>query len=848
MNTASTQSSASTLKLAGKHWLRDFSSAEMRLLLIATLVAAMTMAMITTFTDRLTRTMSYRASELIGGDIVLEGQQRIPDSWVQQANDQGLANTSAVIFSTMAYARDNLQLSRVSAVEDGYPLKGENKISTQAYGQGELVKAIPKPGNVWAEQRILQALSIDVGDVIELGDAQFKVSYILQQDADRSGNFYSPFGKLMMNTADLDKTGIIAPGSRVEYKQYFLGTGDELDAANQVESFASWLEPKLGKHYELEGAVNSDTSMGTAVQRAQQYLGLASLISVLLAGVAIAMASRQFSERHYQTAALLRCLGAAQNTITQIFLTKLMLTGIIAAMLGALLGFLAHYGLLGLMSGLLPTDIQPARWSPVLISLVASLIVLLAFAMAPIQQLRKVSPVRVLRRELNPTPVKLNIFYLAAIAAMGLLAYILTGQLKLTVSFIAGLSLLALLYGGLAASFLIAIHKFTTKLPRQLQTGFNQLYRHRYYAISQLGAFAFIFTAITLIIVVRTDLFSRWQASIPEDTPNHFAINILPDRAAAFDSFLKERGINTSASYPIVRGRLTEINGEPFSKAVSKEEKEEEEHALHRELSLTWRATLSDDSTLTDGDWWSNDADATDNQVSVESELAENLDISVGDVLTYSISGENLTAKVTSIRQVKWDNFKPNFYMVFRPGVLENYHHTYINSFYLAEQNNALLLELNRAFKAVTIIPTQQIIDQVQEVLEQTTVAVEYILLLVLLAGIVLLFATLLSTLSLRRHEAAIYRTLGASGRYIAQLIIYEYLWLGALAGILAMLSTELLSGALYEFVFEAEWQFHSALWLLTPLVATAIIVSSGWFASRPVMQSTPNQLLREVG
>lgn len=889
--------SNSVIRLAAKHWRRDFSSAEMRLLLIATLVAALSMTMITTFTDRLTRTMAYRASELIAGDLTLRSQNPISQSYIDEALSRNFDHSPSLSFSTMAFANDTLQLSRIRAVSKNYPLKGKITLSDKAFQAGYTVQQAPAIGKVWVEQRVLQALSLKVGDELEIGDALFIVEKILLQDADRSGNFYSPFGSILMRLEDVEKAGVLGPGSRVSHKHYFRAphadalTNTQTNSVTQtnsethtkksksnptyprastspdvpqndvaqaqaVEAFAQWLTPQLTEHETLAGAVSSETSMGTAVQRAQQYLSLASLVAVLLAGVAIAMASQRYSERHYQTAALLRSLGAQQSQITRIFLSKLIITGLVAVSLGAALGFASHYVLFELMRSLIPSDILPARWEPVLSSMGAGLVVLMTFAMAPIQQLKRVSPVRVLRRELNPTPIRLNVFYVIAIACMGGLAYVLTQHLTLTLIFVIGLIIMALVFGSLSASILLGLHKIHHTLPKKLQIGFNQLYRHRYYAISQLGAFAFIFTAITLILVVRTDLFSRWQASIPADTPNHFAINILPNKIASFDQFLNEAGVEGSASYPIVRGRLIKINQQPVQQAVSKEDKP---GAIRRELNLTWSEQLGDDVELLQGQWWpevnKRSNPASDNAVdhtsityvSVESELADKLGIQLNDVLTFKVTGRSFDAHVSSIRKVKWDNFKPNFYMVFQPGTMDHFHHTYLKSFYLDPSDHTTLIELSRSFKAVSLIPVEQIIQQVRDILEQTTVAVEYILILVLTAGLVLLFATLQSTLSIRRHEAAIYRTLGASGNYINQLVIFEYLWLALLAGGLAVLATESLSFVLYQQVFKADWLPHTWLWITTPAVAMLIIVASGWFGSRPVIHASPNRLLREV-
>lgn len=828
-------------RLAFRHWLSDLGSAEMRLLLVATLIAAISMSMISTFSDRLTRTMAYRASELVAGDLTLRAPQPLNAAFIEEAKSRSFGHSSAMAFSTMAYANGELQLSRIRAADDSYPLRGNIQIANGPFVNGEFIDRGPTPGNVWVEHRILQSLDISVGDKIEIGDSQFTVEFILQQDADRSGSFFSPFGRILMNLSDVKDTGVISPGSRLLYKEYFAGEESE------ILDYVDWLSPQLHAAQKMGGIVQSESNVAEALSKAQQYLSLASLVAVLLAGVAIIMASQRYSERHFETSALLRCLGAQQSQITALFFKKLLLTGLLASIVGCTIGFLAHYGLMALMAALLPPDLLPPNAMPVFISGVCALIVLMSFAMTPLLQLRKVSPVRVLRRELAPKAIKPNIYYILAVATLGGLAYMLTAQVKLTLIFVVGLALLALGYGLLAGVLLSVIQKIIHKLPKKLGAGFTQLYRHRYYASSQLGAFAFIFTAIVLVIIVRTDLFARWQASVAEDTPNFFAINILPDVKESFASHLSDAGIESSYFYPVVRGRLSHINDE---EALSRSSEEEAPPALRRELSLTWSDQLNPDAEILEGKWWDQLTEAELSEgtlVSVESGLAKVLDIQLGDQLTYTVAGQLIKAKVASIRQVKWDNFRPNFYMVFAPGHIDGFHHTWLNSFYLDAKEGDKLLELNRTFKAVSLIPVEQILNQVRDILRQTTAAVEYILMLVLAAGVLLLFATLLSTLSLRKREAAIYRTLGASSAVIRQLVVFEYVWLGLLSGVLAVLSVEAMSFVLYEQVFDVPWAPHFALWLFTPAAAIAVIVAGGWWAARPVMEAAPTQLLREV-
>lgn len=839
--------------LSFKHWLNDLRSNEKRLLLLATLLAAVSMAMISSFGDRLSRTMHYRASELIAGDLTLFSSREVNAAYLAKASELGLNTSRALGFSTMAFANEKLQLVRVRSVDEFYPLKGFNQVADgfmyetdengEGKGKGKLVSESPKSGMVWAEERILQRLDAKIGDAIEIGDGVFTVERVLQQDADRSGSLFSPFGRLLMSRSDVPQTGVVNQGSRIWYKYYF--TGSE----SGVKTFVSWLKPQLNKAEKLGGVESSQNNVGSALEKAQQYISLASLISVLLAAVSIALCAQRYSERHFNTAALLRCLGASSQQVRNIFVLKLFYTALMGAVLGAIIGFLLHFWLLSIVADVLPKDLMPARLLPVLMSMASAAAVLMLIALAPILNLNKVSPVRVLRRELAPQSVKANFFFVLAVGIMVALAYLLTDSIKLSVVFVVGLAFLLLIYGLLSTILLKALSRIRTFLPSTLDMGLTQLNRHQYYARSQVAAFAFIFTSVALIWIVRGDLFDNWQQQVPDGTPNHFAINILLDKKQAFADTLEKKGLPASEFFPMVRGRLTHVNHINVSDIFGEDEGPE---ALKRELNLTWSSVLRTDSKVLEGEWFkestTTDADSEHKDgISLEHRLAGDLGVTVGDSLTFNIAGTDVVTTIKSIRDVKWGNFEPNFYVVFEQGVINDFHHTYINSFYLPPTEGKWLIQLNQTFKAITVIEIDQILNQVRDILSQTTMAVEAILALVLLCAMVLMFATLLSTLSLRKHEAALYRTFGASESMIRTRIRSEYITLSLVASLLALVSFESISFALYYFVFKVSWLPHITLWVAIPILALCSILISGFFANRDVLKASPRQLLQEV-
>jgi putative ABC transport system permease protein len=643
--------------------------------------------------------------------------------------------------------------------------------------------------------------------------------------------------RLLINVADVPATGVVQPGSRLTYQYLFAAPEPVLNR------YRDWLKPQLGPSPQLVGVQEGRRAVGTALERAERFLGLAVIAAIVLAGVAIAMAARRYSERHFDMSAMLRCLGATQQDLLGLYLVQLAVLGLLASAAGCLFGWLAQQGLLMLLAGLLPMAPSATSVWPVLAGLATGVVVLAGFALPPVLRLRGVPPLRVLRRDLTPLPSNAWLVYGLAIAAVILLMWRYTGNAKLT---------LAVLAGGAAASVILALLGLVLlALGRRVHAqagvawrfGLNNLWRRRGTSVSQILAFGLALLAMAVIGLVRTDLLTTWENQLPDDVPNHFAINILPEQVDAVHAFLEARQVPSSQLYPMVRGRLTTINAEPVRMAVTKEARND--NSLNRELNLTWTLQLQEDNGIVSGRWW-RDQDHGRPLVSVESKLAQRLGIELDDELGFTVSDQQFTARVASIRSVQWDSFRPNFYMVFPPGVIEQFPSTYMTSFYLEPGDKPLLVELVRNYPAITILEMDLIIAQVERIFRQVTLAVEYVLLFVLLAGFAVLFAALQASLDERLYEGALLRALGASRRQLRTGHLAEFAVLGALAGLVAAIGTECLAWVLYSQVLHFDYSFKWPVWVLAPLVGAVLIGAAGYRGTRSVVERSPVLLLRE--
>lgn len=823
------------LRLALRQLRREARAGELRVLFLALLIAVAASTAIGHFTDRLNGAMRLRASEFLGADLVLRGSAPAAQAQIEAGRRLGLDPARSVEFASVLATDSALQLASVKAVDAGYPLRGELRSAARPFGS-ERGGGRPAPGEAWAEARLLVALGLNIGDSIEVGRQRLRLSRVLTYEPDRAGDFYSLTPRLLINLADLDATGVVQPGSRVIYRDFWRGEAAALAAYREAVS------PGLAAHQQLQDPRDGSRQIGGALQRAERYLGLASLAAVLLAGVAVALSASRFASRRYDFAALLRCLGLSRALALRLFALQLLLLGLLACLAGIILGSLAQAGLFQLLAGLLPAQIPAPGWRPALLGAAVGMVALAGFALPPLAALGRVAPLRVLRRDLAPLPLSSLSAYACALLALALIMWWLSLDLALTLALLAGGLLACLLLGGLWLLLLRGLRRLLGNAGLAWRLGLGQLLRHPLAAVGQSLAFGLILLAMALVLLLRNELLDNWQRQLPDDAPNHFALNILAEEREAFAAHLERLQASRAPLYPVAPGRLVSINAEPVRQRVSKESRGE--RAVQRDLSLTWSSALDDGSRLVAGQWWDSLPAGHGPAVSVEAELARSLGLRLGDRLGFDIGGQPLEARVTSLREVDWESFRPNFYMVFDPATQADFAVTYLTSFHLPAAQATELVELARAFPSITLLQVDALLAQLRSILAQVSLAVEFVLLFVLAAGIVVLLAGLQATLDERIRQGALLRALGAERRLLQRARLGEFAVLGASSGLLAALGCELASLLLYRLVFDLPWQPHPALLLLLP-VGALLVAAAGLSGTRRVLRESPLGVLR---
>ncbi|AWM58056.1 ABC transporter permease [Stutzerimonas stutzeri] len=822
--------------LAYRQLLRDARAGELRVLFFALVVAVAASTAIGYFGARLNDAMLLRASEFLGADMVLSGSAPASPEQIDDGKQLGLDHAQVVEFSSVIATDQDLQLASVKAASSSYPLRGTLRSAAQPY-EAEQPGPGPAPGEAWAEARLFAALDLQVGDSIEVGSKLLRLTRVLTYEPDRVGDFYSLTPRVLMHLEDLAATGVVQPGSRVRYRELWRGETATLTAYQQS------IQAGLQAHQRIETANDSNRQIGGALGRAERYLNLASLAAILLAGVAVALSAARFATRRFDASALLRCLGLSRHDTLLLYTLQLAMLGLLASLAGALFGWATQHGLFFLLRDLLAQEIPPGGVWPAAAGIATGLVALAGFALPPLAALGRVPPLRVLRRDMLPVPPSAWLVYGTAIFALGLIMWRLSLDLKITLALLGGGLLATLLLGGLLLLGLKGMRRLLAGASLSWRLGLGQLLRHPLAAAGQALAFGLILLAMALIALLRGELLDTWQDQLPDNAPNHFVLNVLPAEKDAFAERIAALSSHAAPLYPVVPGRLISINGEPVRQLVSKES--QGERAIRRDLSLTWAADLPKDNHLVAGQWWT-EQEATDVPgVSVEAELAESLQLKLGDRLSFTIGGLTREASVTSLREVNWDSFQPNFYMIFEPDTLEGMPATYMTSFHLPPGKERELVELARAFPSVTLLQVEALLAQLRSILAQVSLAVEYVLLFVLAAGLAVLFAGLQATLDERIRQGALLRALGAERRLLLRARRAEFGLLGAASGLLAALGCELVSALLYHYAFDLRWQPHP--WLLVlPLIGALLVGGAGLIGTRRALNASPLTVLRE--
>src|SRR5574340_660169 len=828
---------------------RDWRAGEWRVLLLALVLAVGSLATVGLFADRVRLALQQEATSLIGADLRIVSARPLPPAYRGMAEARGLHTVESRAFLSMVAHREQTLLSEIQAVGAGYPLRGRIEIDdggganargglTPSYSMGEgVVGSIPAHGTVWVDGRLLRRLDLRIGDEVGIGAQRFTVAARIVRDIDRAVGFYSFAPRVLMNGDDLVATGLVQEGSRIIYRLMVAGE------ARQVEALRDALQPQLANGEKLEDVRDARPEIRTALERAEHFLGLAALTAAILAGAALALAARRFVLRHLDTCAMLRCLGAEQGQVLRLFLCQFLLLGLVAVLLGCLLGYATQALLVSFIESMRETELPQPSMLPALKAAASGFALLLGFAFLPLLQLRRVSPLRVLRRELGaPQANALVAWGLAVLVLAGLFLWH-SGSIKLGFTMLGGLLAGLLCFGLVAWLLLHGLARYSSRFHAQLRHALNNLARHGRDSALQVVALGLGGMALLLLTLVRGDLLQSWQGKLPPDTPNRFIVNVQPNQQQAVRDFFARAQLPQPQLLPMVRGRLVAINaasitGDSYADPRARD-------LVEREFNLSWAEQMPEWNELVSGSWWT-PSSGSRTQLSVEEGIAERLGIRLGDELTYDVAGTRFSARVSNLRKVQWDSMKVNFFVIATPELLKGQPVSYISSFFLPPDRVRAGDQLAREFPNLLVIDTGALIEQVRGIMEQIAQTVSVIFLFTLLSGLAVLYAALLATQDERITEAAILRTLGADSRYLRRLHLAEFAALGLLSGLLASAGAVLLGWVLARFVLEIPYHAGAVIWPAGALGGMLVVMLAGWLGTRRLAVLPPLAILRD--
>lgn len=812
---------------------------ELSIMVLAIALAVAAVFTLAALSERLQSGLLLQSGEFLAADRILSSNQPLPQEWLAQAEQQQLTTAERITLSSMAFAHEQLALVNIKAVTATYPLRGTLTLATNASSTSNTA-TLPQQGEVWVDAALLQQLALEKGDRLELGSRQFIVSEFILKEPDTGLNLFHDHPTVLMNISDLASTELIQPGSRLQYQFLFAGT------AADISPFERWLLPQLDPlNQRWQSVRDGQSALTIALHRAEQFMLLASLLGVVLAATAVAVAAQQYCQRHYDTVAIMKALGAKRPFIWQVFISHLILLSVFSMGLGLLLGFFLQAIIVQLIQWQFSYQLPAASLAPIWLAVTTGLFTAALFSLYPLARLMAVPPLRVLRRSLVAQQswgkaVHVGISFFALYGLM----YLYSGS--------ALLSLLLLASGTFAALALLAIGHLLIRFSRQVglhagsswRLAMANLQRRAQANSIQMLSFSLALMLLMLMLVLRNELLDEWQQQLPADTPNYFMLNVSEQQRAPLTDLFQQEGIVSSGFYPITPGRLLAVNGEAVQDGNSPQPSQRQ--GFGRELQLTWQADLPVGNKLIAGQWWQTQADGRFSLgVSVEAQAAKRLAIEVGDVLQFKVGAEEFSVPVTSLREVNWNSLQPNFYMIFSPSVLDNAVMTYMAGLHLPAAQQQQKYELLRDFPQVILIDLDSILQQIRTIIAQIGLAISFIMLLVIFAGILVFSAQVQASFMERKQELVILRTLGAPSRLLVQAVLYEFMVLGALAGLIAALAMEISLYVVQTQVFQLTVSWHWRFWLIGPALGAVAVLALGWSATRPLVKQNTATLIR---
>ena len=863
---------------------RDWKGGELRLLFLALIMAVTSITGIALFTDRLEKALLLESANMLAADRIVSGRGDLPREVLTEGQTRGLSTAEVVSFTSMAFSETGNILVAAKAVTDAYPLRGEVIVSEQAFVRGTPIGSGPPQGEVWLESRAMAALDIDIGDFVSVGEAELRVGKIIVAEPDRGGGSMMDNAgpRLMLHMDDLASTNVVQLGSRVSNRYLFAA-----DDISDLDAFEEWFRSReewRGRYY-IRDIRDESEEVREALERAESFLLLSSLFAVLLAGVAIALTAKRYSERHYDYVAILKTFGCTSSQISFIYLNIQLVLASFAVSIGWLFGWFIHGVILAVLQRLLFVDLPEPGFQPFIVGGLTAVICLLSFALPPLLALRETPPLRVLRKDISQQKIGDNVPYLFGALGALLLVYWYSQDLILTSVLIISVAAIALVLSGVSYFILRTSSSTGMKAGSAWLLAMTATRRRRKQNVLQVMVFSITIMSLLILTLLRTDLVEEWQAQLPENTPNHFMMNITQSQIPGIESFFAQNGIEGNQFFPLVSARVTRVNGDlpspgdesevSVSRATLTEGSDSEEPESEMALGtnpqtdappvnaedattggrrvrgrlsrrqVTWSTDLPSDNMITEGIWWGEESEP--GYVSIEQEYAEWLDLELGDRLEFEVNQQIVSAEVSSFRSVRWDNMQPNFFIIFSPGTIDHLGATFLSTALMEREQKILLNDLVRLFPTVVVIEIDALIEQIQTIIIQVTSAIELISILVLLCGALVLVACVNASLDERFHENAILRTLGAGRKLILSSLLIEFASIGVVAGLIATLGAEASVYYLQEEIFEQEFSFHMWTWIAGPTLGMFIIAGLGMNSTREVVSTSPLNVLRRI-
>ncbi len=833
------------LRFALRAFFRDMKSGELRVLALALCIAVASVTAVGFFTDRIGRAMERQAADVLAADLRVNAGQPLNPELQEKAVGIGLAAARTTQFpSVVINEQDESLLVSVKAVSEEYPLRGRLTLETldreplDALSEGNVISrgpgSAPMQGEVWVDERLKNSLALADGSSLELGTEKFAVTALIAYEPDAGENVFELAPRVMMNEADIEASGLLGPGSRARYNLLLAGEPEAL------ETMSAWIDENHAETVRVQGVREGSRSMQRALERAESFLGLAAVVTVLLAGAAIALAVRQFALRQADASAVMRTLGATRREVMIWLSWRLVLVATLASLIGVIIGWVAQLVLANLLADWFSLQLPAPGIKAPLIGVMTAFVALAGFGLLPVLRAAQVGVMQVLQRDYSGLNFSLGLALLAAVIAAFVVVLMQSGNLQLSAIVVGGVLVMLVVFSVFGRGIIRAVRVVAGPRWRLSVAG---LERRAGSSVVQLSAFALGIMALLLISIVRTDVLSAWERDVPQNAPNVFVVNIQPSQVEAFGERLEADSIDAQGLFPMIRARMVAHNDERLLER--EQQSERERRRARREYNLTYTDTMPKNNELVAGEWWDMETEADGKYLSLEHEWAEFMDYKIGDTLTFNVAGEEVTGEVKNLRKVDWESFEVNFFSVGSPALLRELPATFVTSFHLDRDFSATTSGWARDFPGIATFDVGAMIERVKRLMDRAALAVEYVFMFTLLAGGVVLLAAVQSSQGERIRESAILRALGASHQQVRTAVVTEFAILGAIAGLLAALFATVVAWAISHYVLELPYIFNPMMWVIGVLSGTIGISIAGYLATRHVLRTPPLVALR---